>query len=344
MADETLSSTEGGEPASNVRKYSTLIAAAIGAAYGLSLRLLAAWHSGFALILVMSCGFIFFMPFALGCISVYIDELQRPRKVWTWIFMPWLPMVAALMVLLLVMLEGLICIVMLLPVGLLLASLGGVAGGMSARFVRSQRARRVTMTCIALLPLLAHPWEKQALYQWETRRVESAIDIQASPELIWRNIERVPAIRGEELPPSWAHAVGFPDPVEATLSHEGVGGVRNASFTGGVLFIETVDVWEPGRRLGFTIAAQPIPPKTLDEHVTVGGEYFDVLRGEYQLETLAPGVIRLHLSSQHRVSTDFNWYAHFWTDAVMSDVQKRILRVIQQRCQAQEREARGPRS
>lgn len=69
--------------------------------------------------------------------------------------------------------------------------------------------------------------------------------------------------------------MGFPNPVEATLSKEGVGGVRNATFEGGVLFIETVDTWEPLHHLGFSIRAQTdrIPKTTLDEHVTVGGQY-----------------------------------------------------------------------
>ncbi len=111
--------------------------------------------------------------------------------------------------------------------------------------------------------------------------------------------------------------------------------MRNASFTGGVLFTETIDQWEPQHRLAFTIAARTdqIPATTLDEHVRVGGPYFDVLRGEYRLEPLANGVTRLHLSSRHRVSTDFNWYAHLWTDAIMSDLQRRILHVVQKRCE-----------
>ena len=100
-----------------------------------------------------------------------------------------------------------------------------------------------------------------------------------------------------------------------------------------MLFLETVDVWEPQHRLAFSIAADAVPPTTLDEHVRVGGEYFDVLRGEYRLEPLSNGIIRLHLSSRQRVSTDFNWYAHLWTDAVMSDLQKRILFVIKNRCE-----------
>jgi hypothetical protein len=121
--------------------------------------------------------------------------------------------------------------------------------------------------------------------------------------------------------------------VEATLSAEGVGGIRHASFAGGVLFLETIDVWEPERRLGFSIRAQTeeIPKTTLDDHVTVGGRFFDVLYGEYGLERIANGGTRLHLRSRHRVSTDFNWYAHLWTDAVMSDLQRRILVVVKNR-------------
>ncbi|HEY5030436.1 MAG TPA: hypothetical protein VIK39_18675, partial [Candidatus Angelobacter sp.] len=75
----------------------------------------------------------------------------------------------------------------------------------------------------------------------------------------------------------------------------------------------------------------------LDEHVRIGGPYFEVLRGEYRLEPVSKDVTRLHLSSQHRLSTDFNWYAHLWTDAVMSDLQKRILHVVRNRCLLQAR-------
>jgi hypothetical protein len=314
-----------------------IASAVIGGSYGIVLRVLANLHVD--VLRVMTIGFIFFMPFALGCIAVYIAEIKHPQRVRTWIWLPWLSLLAALGGILLTLLEGVICIAMFLPIGMVLASIGGLVGGLAARFVRSRRAQSLTMACILILPFLTGPWEKQVFYQWESRRVENVIDIQAPPEVVWRNIERVAAIRPDELPSSWAHAIGFPDPIEATLSHEGVGGVRNASFMGNLVFIETVDVWEPGQRLGFTIAADTdkIPPTTLDEHVRIGGPYFEVLRGEYRLEPVSKDVTRLHLSSQHRLSTDFNWYAHLWTDAVMSDLQKRILHVVQHRCQTQAR-------
>ena len=201
--------------------------------------------------------------------------------------------------------------------------------------IPSTRTRTWTVACAMALPLLTAPWEKHTFYRLELREVENTIDIQASPEVIWRNTERVPAIRSDDLAATWSHRIGFPDPIEATLSHEGVGGVRNATFERGLSFLETVDLWEPEHRLGFTIAAQPVPPTTLDEHVRIGGPYFDVLRGEYRLEPLGQGGTRLHHSSRHRISTDFNWYAHLWTDGVMSDLQQRILQVIQKRCEMQ---------
>jgi hypothetical protein len=141
--------------------------------------------------------------------------------------------------------------------------------------------------------------------------------------------------RAHGLRPSWTHRVGFPRPIEATLSYEGVGGIRHATFERGVLFIETVTAWEPEHRLAFSIRADStnIPPTTFDEHVTIGGRYFDVLNGEYRLEPLGNGDILLHLTSEQRLSTDFNGYAGLWTDAVMQSLQTSILQVIQHRCE-----------
>jgi hypothetical protein len=190
------------------------------------------------------------------------------------------------------------------------------------------------------LPFLIAPWEQSVLYSREIQNTETFIDIKAPASVIWSNIERVRSIQTQELAESWSHRIGFPNPVEATLSYEGIGGIRHATFSGGVLFVETIDVWQPLQRLGFSIKAQTdqIPKTTLDDHVRIGGPFFDVLHGEYRLERLNDSVVRLHLSSQHRVSTDFNSYARIWTNAIMADLQTRILNVVKARC---ENEAAG---
>ena len=280
--------------------------------------------------ILMTVAFLAAGPFAIGYITIHAAAKVRPRRWWQWIVVPWLPVLLIAVITYLINLEGLICIVFALPIAMLLASAGGVAAGLVGR----RRSKRVVMS-IAIIPILLAPLESQIAPPVVHRVVANQVEIRATPETVWKNIESVRAIHKEELSSTWAHTLGFPRPVEATLSHEGVGGVRHATFEHGLLFLETVDDWAPGHRLGFSIHAdtKDIPPTTLDEHVTVGGPYFDVLRGEYRIEPVAGGKVILHLESEQRLSTDFNGYAGLWTDAVMSSLQQSILEVIKHRCE-----------
>jgi hypothetical protein len=313
-----------------------LIGASVGLSYGLFIRLGTQLFPNNPAFEVMTLGFLILLPFAIGFVTVYLVESKRAHTITAWAFLPWVPVFGGTIATVLVYWEGMICAVFFLPISLLLATLGGLSAGYIASFRVSRVASRITLGCVLALPLLISPWESAVFSQNELRRVDTAIDVHAPAELIWRNIERVREIQPSELPSSWTHTIGFPTPVEATLSFEGISGIRHASFTGGVLFIEDVDEWVPNARLGFSIHAQTdqIPLRTLDEHVRVGGKYFDVLRGEYIIEPLSNGITRLHLSSEHRLSTDFNWYAQLWTDAVMKDVQTTILEVIRKRCES----------
>jgi hypothetical protein len=316
-----------------------LFGAAAGTVYGIFVRLSFGSHPINQFVGVMSVTFLFVMPLVCGFLAVYFAEIRQQQSVVVWLLVPWLTVVGGCGAMILFLIEGWICIIMYLPVGLAFSSVGGVIAGLIARNKRSQRVGNVTTACILFLPFVFGPLESSLFNRREIRTVENVIDVQASPAQVWDQIKTVPAIRKGELQSSWSHRIGFPDPIAATLSYEGVGGVRRASFDGGVLFIETVDVWEPQHRLAFSIHPETaqIPNTTLDEHVTVGGPYFDVLRGEYRIEPLPNGKVRLHLTSWQRVSTDFNWYAHLWTDAVMSDLQKRILHVVQRRAETQSR-------
>ena len=48
-----------------------------------------------------------------------------------------------------------------------------------------------------------------------------------------------------------------------------------------------------------------------------------------------------HLSSTHRLTTRFNWYAGFWTEPIMSELQRVILEVVKARSQVPSRPAAG---
>ena len=316
--------------------------AVLGAAYGILLRLFAGWpalsrwysaHLPAGFSAVMTWAFIFGGPFVIGFLCVTRASKLAPVSWVVGIFAPWMSILVMMTALWLFFIEGWICILMALPIALVISSLGGALAKLDGD--RASRRSGLTLSFVALLPFVAAPMEARLNSPTQTRTVSSEVRIHADPALVWQNIERVPAISAAELRSNWTHRIGFPRPVAATLSYEGIGGVRHASFERGLLFIETVTAWEPERRLAFSIRADSahLPATTLDEHVMIGGRYFDVLDGEYSLEALGRGDVMLHLVSHQRLSTDFNGYAGLWTDSVMQNLQTSILEVIKHRCE-----------
>jgi hypothetical protein len=165
--------------------------------------------------------------------------------------------------------------------------------------------------------------------------MQNTITIHATPERVWNHIYEVPTIRKKEIPPQWIYLIGFPRPIAATIDRQGIGGRRHATFERDVSFFEVVTHWEPLKKLSFTIKADPefVPHSAFDKHIIVGGRFYDVLDGTYEIEPRAEGTCVLHLSSTHRLSTRFNWYAGWWSEWVMNQIQGSILEVIRKRCE-----------
>ena len=295
-----------------------------GAAYGLATRVAVSFDARGSGLLAMSLGFLFGVPIIIGYLTVrpFANASFRFR-----FFAPWITCALVILGSLVVGLEGAICVVFAAPVMLLLASLGGLAAG-------AQPARSRADVPIAILL----PWAVMGLEHGTlapTRHVETTteIEIAAPASAVWPLVVSVDSIRDEERRPALFTAIGFPRPIAATLDHPGVGGVRTASFERGVVFREAVVEWVPERRLRFTIDARAVPKAALDPHVTIGGPFFDVLTGTYELQPLSPTRTLLVLRSEHRVSTRFNLYAGWWADRVMTSVQRNILVVLKERAQ-----------
>ncbi|MCG6168507.1 SRPBCC family protein [Leptospira sanjuanensis] len=285
----------------------------------------------------MTYGGIFILPFLIGLISCYSAEKSKSRTVLFHIFFPWLPTIVSMLFALLVNIEGMICLTMGLPIYLVLSSLGGIAVAIWFYIFPENRTNLLAVFSLLSLPLVTGYFETFWDLPNEIRIVETKITIESTPEKIWKNIVRIPEL--EKTEEGFFYSMGFPRPVEATLSHEGIGGIREARFEKGLVFYETITEWKPERRLKFEIQADPnlTPLTTLDPHVVPGGIYFDALQGEYELEynenLKYPGkkTVVLHLRSKYRLSTHFNFYASLWGDFLMRDIQNSILRILKRR-------------
>ena len=311
-------------------RWQTWGALAVGLAYGLAARWLFGLDATDDWLGVMTIGFIFAVPFAVGFVTVYtLPAMPSWGKALT---IPFVPVLLMLLGALALLWEGLICIVVWLPLTVILSAVGGlIAWGV--RRVRTGR-QSIVLASVAALPFVVAPVEAQFEDPQHGRVVEDRIVIDAPPSVVWEQIREVPAIGAAELGPSFAHAIGFPRPIDARLEGTGVGSVRYASFEGDVTFVERVTEWEETRELAFTIDAGAVPPTTFDTHVAVGGRYFDVLEGRYRIHNLGDGRVELALASTHRLSTRFNAYTRIWTDLFMRDIQQNILAVIRDRSEA----------
>lgn len=321
----------------SVSRRLTVIAVILAAGYGLAARAFfgsEAWFRTFQFgFHVMSLAFIFGVPFVMGFLVVV---LARIRRWYVALVLPQVPALAALGTALALAWEGLICILLWLPLFMVLAAVGGLLGFAALRLL-GRRGRRSVLGIALILPYGFAVPEGRLDVPREVRSVETSIQIDATPHEVWREIVEVPPIGDEEHTFAWSHFIGFPRPVAARASGTGVGSLREASFERGVVFTERVTTFEPEQELSFSIHADPnsIPARALDQHVTVGGEYFDVLEGMYRLVPRDRGV-ELQLSSEYRLSTNFNGYAGLWTDFIMRDTQNYILRIVAKRAQSQE--------
>ncbi|HEX8507836.1 MAG TPA: hypothetical protein VF630_20915 [Hymenobacter sp.] len=319
------------------RHYPFVMAAAVGLAYAFVTRyfFLAGTFRTIFDTGLLSWGFLLVMPLAMGAITAHFIP-STASKLWRMLWAPYLVVFTFLSSALLFHLEGVICVLIITPLYLVMAYIGAGLYAYLTDKLPKGGDKTLVVAAFAVLPFLAGPIESRFSNPDDFRRVENAVEINAPAAVVWQHIIRVAPIQAQDLGHSVIDDIGFPRPVEATLTREGVGGVRHATFERGVEFIETVDEWVPLKRISFSIAPNTatIPPTTFDEHVIVGGQFFDVLRGTYELQPAGAGRTRLVLHSQQRLSTHLNWYAGLWTSYVMSEIQGRILTVLKRRCEA----------
>jgi hypothetical protein len=274
------------------------------------------------------------VPIAIGALTVFFAP-QKYRTSWVYaLFMPWVPCLLLGGLVLLFGWEFIICVVMALPIFLTMASFGGLVVAAIFKNSENKKLQNTMLGAVLLLPYLVTPLEKRLPPPVSIRTVETQIEIQANPETVWRNVIAVPEIREAEQSFGFFHLIGLPRPVEATLSHEGIGGIRSASFEEGLTFTETINHWENQRSIRFQIKVNPGAAPVRAPLNQIGGKYLDVFEGGFLIEPVGNDRVILHLSSQHRLATTFNFYGGLWTDWVMRDLQNYILRVIKARSEA----------
>lgn len=282
----------------------------------------------------VSVSYIFALPAILGAVPVLFSTREQLDNYLGYLAAPWLITLTVFALGILSGMEGLICLVIIVGPFLLLGSLGAFI----FRLIRLRRRPQTSLyvSLLVLFPFAAGLLEHHIVATDQIYTVTTTREIVATPTVIWRNIQSVRHIERREIKPHFVHLIGVPRPLDGHLNRPGIGGVRHIVWEKGLQFQEHITRWQPGQGFAYDIQvdAGSIPPSTLDEHVLVGGRYFDVLRGSYTIQPLAPNRCLLTLTCTYRITTNLNAYSKLWADFLLGDFNTMILEVIEGRCEA----------
>lgn len=300
---------------------SALLAIGAGAALGLAMIGLSV-----SMLATYGVGLFLGTPVVVGAITAFLFARRYPATVGETIEVAVMALLVTAGAVVLLAVEGVVCVLMALPLTLLLGIIGAVLGRVIATKAGGTPGH-AGVAALAIPGLLAIDVGHDAA---PVREVRSAIEVRAAPEVVWRHVVAFPPLP----PPTWLpFRLGVAFPERARIDGEGVGAVRYCIFSTGS-FVEPITRWEPGRRLSFDVIEEPAPlvewspydglaPPHLDG-------YFSSRRGEFRLIALPDGGTRLEGSTWYELRIFPAAYWSLVTDALVRRIHLRVLRHVQQ--------------
>lgn len=302
-----------------------------GVALGLLLRLVFNGTPGgpFGTMMV---SFLLLAPLAVGVVTVYLAERRRRHSVQFYIGAPILANLLFVAGTLLVNIEGIICAILIVPLFSVVGAIGGLIMGGLCRWTNWPKH---SMYSFVALPLLMGAVEHRLPLPDRVATVERTVHIAAPADEVWRQIHLADAIRPEEVDTAWMYRIGVPTPRAGVTVRTARGLVRKITMGKGIHFDQRITDWQPERyvRFEYDFAPDSFPPRALDDHVKIGGHYFDLVDTSYALEPRGTGT-QLTVRMRYRVSTQFNWYAEPLARWLVGDFEETILGFYKRRSEA----------
>lgn len=282
----------------------------------------------------ISIGFLLVTPTCIGAIASLLSDASGTRsRLYHILKLPLLVAVIVTVAALLILREGVICVVMLLPLWLPAMGVGGyIVHRLHKRFHRRNNISSTFLVGIAAFATLAGPVPFSTAQDY---RFERAVIIAASPEEIWPLLESIPDIgKGEGNWNITQNLLAVPRPVSAQLEGRGEGAVRHARWSEGIVFEEHVTRHEPGKEIAWDfVFPDPTLHAHVDRHIDPYGPHLKVQRGGYLLEQLAEGRTRVTLYTEITLDTQLNAYPALWAHLMLGDIQGNILEIIRSRAE-----------
>jgi hypothetical protein len=219
--------------------------------------------------------------------------------------------------------DGAICLLMAFPLTLMIALVGTALGITVGRICQGPRGTAVPVLLVFALPGMTVV-ERAERPPPELRRVTSRVEITASANRVWPVVIAFPKIAE---PPSLIFRCGIAYPTEARIDGTGPGAVRYCVFSTGS-FVEPITTWEEPTRLAFNVSSCPPPMKELSFYEYVDAPHLHGFmiseRGQFRLIE-HDGQVTLEGTTWYHHDLAPAWYWGPMSDAIIHAIHKRVL-------------------
>jgi len=228
--------------------------------------------------------------------------------------------------------EGVICVAMAAPFGLLLTWVGSLIGYAIINKTPNN-APTAMLILIGIIPTMGFI-EKDS--KPTLTSVVTSIEINADPNTVWKNVVEFPQL---DEPTELIFKTGIAYPINAKIEGTGVGAVRHCNFTTGS-FVEPITVWDEPRLLKFDVVEQPAPMKELsfwDIDAPHLHDYFVSKQGQFKLTVLPNGKTLLEGTTwyYHNIKPTFYW--QLWSDHIIHKIHDRVLTHIKKNAESEKK-------
>lgn len=269
--------------------------------------------------LVLFIGVPILVSFLSAFCTSYRREVTYGRAYWTAVA----SQLALGLMILLVAMDGLICLLMALPLAMFASLIGALVGiAVGASFSKGA-GTLVPLLAVVMFPGLV-AFEGRTPFAPPLRQVVTSVEIDAPIARVWDVVVAFPKITSE---PAWIFKAGVACPIEARIEGVGKGAIRYCTFSTGD-FVEPITQWDAPHLLAFDVRSSPAPMEEFSpyEHVDAAHLHGHLRseRGQFRLIE-KDGKVILEGTTWYRHEMAPQWYWGRVSDSIIHEIHQRVL-------------------
>ena len=263
------------------------------------------------------------LPILVSFFASFLWSFRRQKLFGSSYWISVLSLLALSAMILVFALDGLICILMALPLALLLALIGTAIGRTAGSSLKLPSGTALFVILCLSFPLLVG-FERRICPSRSVREVSTEVNIEASMEDTWDVVVAFPEI---VAPPKGIFQLGVAYPISARIDGSGIGAIRYCTFSTGS-FVEPITSWNRPEVLAFDVVDNPPPMRELSIYQELKAPhlrgYLISERGEFRLTSSDRG-ISLKGTTWYKQSLSPGIYWNAISDEIIHRVHRRVL-------------------